>query len=346
MGLQMVAYGGSRGFPFQGVSSESQILEPGITGEFTTNAMKNVANDVECNATDLQSAATIQCLRALSTTQLQRASTRTHHDGPASNIGDQWMPVVDGDFLPARPSQLIYEGRFANVTTMVGWTEGDANPFVPSTLHNDAEVYDFISKYQPSMTPSNVRKLLSLYPVTDFQGNPDLNLTAQVFRCARIVRDIVFTCQPFLFGEALSAAGNDVYLWEQNQTMFDEILPGYGVVHTSNFAYQFHNLSHYNVDGFPFHPNKSDFALADRQSGSWASFTSTGSPSFPGKNTLKGWTPAFKEGGEIDIFVIGGPHEGLSPIDGPGAKKAVADQKLRQRCGFLNSPEIVKQLDY
>ena len=150
---------------------------------------------------------------------------------------------------------------------------------------------------------------------------------------------------------AIAEAGNDVFLWVQNQTMYDEILlsldePGYGVIHTSNFAYEFHNLSHYNVDGFPFHPNGSDFALADRQSGSWASFANFGHPSLAGETTLRGWTPAFQQNGGIDLYVIGGPHGGLSALDGPQAEQVVSDQKLRERCGFLNSPEIIEQLDY
>ena len=133
--------------------------------------------------------------------------------------------------------------------------------------------------------------------------------------------------------------------------MHNEILvyldePGYGVIHTSNFAYEFGNLSHYNVDGFPYHPNKSDFALRDRQSGSWAAFANFGRPSDPQYHTLRGWEPAFPKKGEVDIYVIGGPHEGLSATAGPRSDHAVAAQKLKERCAFLNSPEIIKQLQY
>ena len=133
--------------------------------------------------------------------------------------------------------------------------------------------------------------------------------------------------------------------------MLDEILtylgePGFGVVHTSNFAYQFHNLSHYNTEGFPYHPNASDFALATQQSRSWAAFANFGTPSLEGKGTLPGWTPAFAHKGEIDLYIIGGAREGLFAEDGPRSDQAVEAQKLRERCGFLNLPEIIEQLDY
>ena len=348
--MQILAYGGDKGFPFQQASAESQSLEPGITGEFTLNAMRHVANNIGCDTHDLQSVATVECLRGLSTQQLLHAQVVTHHDGPASNGGDQWLPVVDGDFVPEAPSKLIAEGRFANVITMIGWCEGDGNAFVGNPTMNQ-DVFNWVSAYLPAMTTHNVHNLLSLYPVSEFTSNPAGDLSPQLYRLGRIFRDIVFVCQGFYLGQAMADAGNRVYFWDQNQTMYDEIFaylgtPGYGVVHTSNFAYQFGNLSHYDVDGFPYHPNKSDFALRDRQSGSWAAFANFGRPSAPKYGTLLGWEPAFSEDREIDIYVVGGPREGLSAVAGSQADPVVAAEKLKQRCAFLNSPEIIKQQNY
>ena len=351
MGMQMMAYGGSQGFSFIKVSAESQILEGGIMGNFTLNAMTRIVKPVGCDDTDLQSAETIECLRALSTAELLNAQTSTHEDGPDANVGDEWLPMVDGDFLPAAPSQLIAEGRFAKVPTMAGWCEGDGNFFVgnPKT---DQDVHDYFKAYLPGFTTDNLNKLLDLYPVSDFSANPSAGLSAQLYRAGRMLRDILFTCQPIHFGEAIQAAGQDVYFWVQNQTMLTEILdyldaPGYGVVHTSNFAYQFNNLSHYDVNGYPYHPNDSDITLALQQSHTWASFANIGMPSQPGLGTLENWTPAFSDGEEVNIFVIGGPEEGLSAWGGSGAtNQALADQKLAERCAFINSPEIIEQLLY
>lgn len=87
--MQILAYGGARPVSFQQASAESQALEPGITGNFTRNAMQHIVDHIGCNTHDLQSAATIECLRGLSTDQLLNAEIVTHHDGPASNVGDQ-----------------------------------------------------------------------------------------------------------------------------------------------------------------------------------------------------------------------------------------------------------------
>lgn len=352
MGMQMVAYGGAQGFSFTKVSAESQILEGGITGDFTLHAMERIVKPAGCNKTDLQSNATIACLRALSTKELLEAQTKTHRTGGGANLGDEWLPMVDGDFLPDAPSKLITSGRFAKVPVLSGWCEDDTNPFVgnPTT---EKDVYDYFRAYLPGFTETNLNTLLALYPSSDFHNNKAAGVSKQLYRAGRILRDILMVCQPIFFGQNIAANGQDVYFWVQNQTMLDEILdylgyPGWGVVHTSNFAYQFANLSHYNVDNFPYNPNASDFSLADQQSHSWISFANTATPSLSNLTSLSGWTPAYSGGdGEVDIFVIGGPHEGLSAWAGSAAtNEALVVQKLKERCGFLTQPDIIEQLNF
>lgn len=352
MGMQMLAYGGDQGFSFTKVSAESQILEGGITGNFTRNAMKRIVKPLGCDDSDLQSAETIACLRKLSTKELLKAQTDTHGDGPEANIGDEWLPMVDGDFLPDAPSVLISEGRFAHVPVLSGWCQDDTNPFV-GTPTTEKEVHDFYKAFLPGFSDDNFNTLLSLYPSSDFSDNKEAGLSKQFYRAGRILRDILMVCQPIGFGRAIQAGGNDVYFWDQNQTMVDEVLtslgaPGYGVVHTSNFAYQFANLSHYDVDNFPYHPNASDFALAQRQSHSWANFANSGTPSLSSNFTsLSGWTSGFADGDTPNIFVIGGPEEGISAWSGDSASnQALVDQKLDVRCGFLNQPDVIEQLLY
>ena len=66
-----------------------------------------------------------------------------------------------------------------------------------------------------------------------------------------------------------------------------------------------------------------------------------------GRDTFQGVGKAFPSGvDEVYVFVAGGPHEGLSAIDGPGSTEVLRDQKLRERCAFINSPEIIEQLGY
>lgn len=351
IGMQTLAYGGSKPAPFQQGICESQALEPGITGNFTLVQMQLLAEATGCNKTDLQSTDTVKCLRKLGTETYAQASFDTYVADIAHNIGDSWLPVVDGDFLPAAPSELLAKGKFANVTTMILWADADVQYYTPMDISTVQDTRDFIASYLPALTNQSINDMLALYPSSDFQDNPSANHTREFYRSARMFRDVLMTCQPIGYGENLARLGNFVYLIDQNQTLLSPILaslgsPGLGPVHTSEFAYTFGNLSHYNVSGYPFNPTAEDYRLQRQEARSWAAFTSVGQPSLYTKDTLQGFEPAFTRTNETDIFVAGGSDEGLSAFDGPRSRPGVAAQKLRLRCGFINSPSIIPQLQY
>ena len=313
--------------------------------------MELLADATGCNTTDLNSNDTIACLRQLDTDTIAQASFDTYVADIAHNIGDSWLPVVDGDFLPAPPSQLLAEGRFANITTMILWAEDDVEYYTPMDIATTQDTRDFVAAYLPAFTNQSISDLLALYPSTDFQDNPAANHTREFYRSARLFRDIIMTCQPIGYGEHLARMGNQVYYITQNQTMLAPILaslgsPGLGPVHTSEFAYTFGNLSHYNVSSYPFIPSFDDYRLERQEARSWAAFTSVGQPSLYTKDTLQGFEPAYTRPNETAIFVAGGSDEGLSTFDGPRSRPGLAAQKLRSRCAFINSPSIIPQLQY
>lgn len=350
--MQIMAYGGSKPAPFHQGICESQALEPGITGTFTIDAMQALVDYAGCNSSGLHSKDTVACLRGLDMEKALNASLDTYESDIAHNIGDIWLPVVDGDFLPAAPSKLIKEHRFANVKTMIGWCQDDVTFFTDFTIATPDDSFNFMSAYLPDVTKKNIKKLLSLYPVSEFPANQEAGLSSEFYRTARAFRDVLMTCQPMHYGEQIAAAGNEVYLYEWNQTILGPILEytsdqsGLGPIHTSEFAYIFGNLSHYDIDGYPFHPSKADYRLLERGSRSWSTFASRGTPGEKGHNTFQGFKTAFPGKDETLVFVVGGPHEGLSAIDGPGSHPAVKSQKLRERCAFINSPEMIEQLRY
>lgn len=349
--MQILAYGGTKPAPFHRGICESQALEPGITGSYTIDAMQEVVSYLGCNSSSLHSASTVECLRGLDMDSLLTASIDTYQVDFAHNGGDIWLPSVDGDFLPAAPSQLLNEGRFANVPALIGWCEDDTSYFVDSSLTTASETREAISAYYPGVSSSNIDKLLALYPTSDFPANTAAGLSSEFYRTGRIIRDVLMTCTPIGFGQHLSSSGSDVYLYDFNQTMQTPIwedlfeMPGYGVMHTSEFAYVFGNLSHYDTNDYPFNPSPSDYSLARRAARSWATFAATGKPGMKGKETFQGFKSAFN-GSQIGLFVMGGPSEGFSSVDGAGSKAVVRKQKLRERCAFINSAEMVEQLQY
>ncbi|GAB7328670.1 hypothetical protein MBLNU13_g00597t2 [Cladosporium sp. NU13] len=347
VGLQIMAYGGSKPVPFHKAIAQSQVLEPGLTGEFTDNAMARVLNASTCNTTSADSQAAIDCLRTLSAKDLIKLQTDTVVG--SENIGDIWLPTVDGDILPSAPSQLLSEGRFAAITTIMGYTEDDTAPFTDIIIKTANQTEKFFRDYAPAMSDANLQHLLSLYPVEEFAANPSANLSAEFYRSARILRDILMVCEPLLYGQALAQRGQKVYYYDQNQTVVDGPLeslglPGLGVVHTSEFAYMFNNISHYDINDYSYNPTASDKRLAIRETRSFSTFASLGQPSLKGHGTLEGWEPAFGSGNETGVFVIGSDEEGLHSLHDESS--VIGRQRLEERCAFINSPEVVAQLQF
>jgi carboxylesterase type B len=358
IGMHILAYGGPKPLPFQRGIAESQSLEPGITGNFTRDAMTALVDYVGCNTTSIQSPETVACLRAKDTDTLLEAAINTYESDVGHNIGDIWLPAVDGDFLPAPPSQLIAEGRFGNATFMSGWTQDDLNYYTNTSIATADDTYDFMRTYLPAMSKISLDQLLALYPVSEFTPVPGTTLKAEFYRAARIFRDILMVCPSLHLGAAMDKIHRvPVFHYDFNQTILDPILSattnisGWGAVHTSEFAYVFGSLPVYNTSGYPFNPTKSDYELLKRASRSWSSFAAFGSPS-PATadgyehDTLKGWGTAFASSDEPHVMVVGGPWEGFWALNGTGSPEVVQQQKLAERCAFLNQPAIIKALQY
>lgn len=350
VGLQLMAYGGRKHVPFKQAICESQALEPGITGNFTMDAFKAVVDHVKCPG--LHSLETVECLRRLDMETVLNASLATYKNDIGHNVGDVWLPVVDGDFLPEAPSQLIRQGRFANVTTMMGWCENDLTFFTDTKIKTADDTKNFFTAYAPDLSKNNLHRLLSLYPASDFQANDKAGLSRQFYRSAAIFRDILMTCPPIWYAHHLSSKGNVAFLYDWNQTILDPIAAsatnqsGYGPFHTSEFAYIFGNLSHYDVNGYPFNPTVSDRKLESRGSRSWSTFANVGKPGLSGRDTFQGFDGSDSARGETVLFVVGGSSEGSSTLDGPRSRQDIRKQRLQERCSFINSPEMIQQLNF
>lgn len=347
VGAHILSYGGTKPVPFQRAICQSQAMEPGITASYTLDATKAVVDFIGCNTTDLHSVETLSCLRDHEMEAVVDASVATYRTDV--NLGDIWLPAVGDDYIPDHPSTLIYHKRFArDLVIMMGWCRDDATLFTNTDISTANDTRDFIANYVPDLSDDHLQSLLWLYPVKKFHAHN--NLSGEFYRAARIVRDIVMTCQPYYFANHLTVNKNEIYLYEWNQTILDPILEhlghpaGMGPIHTSEFAYIFGNLSHYNVSGLPFSPSPADYELQVRASRTWSTFASVGKPGLPYHDTFQGFAPAFERQGQVKVFVAGGPNEGISYIEGPQANPVFAMEKLRRRCEYWLDQGVVKEL--
>lgn len=359
VGLQVLAYGGSKPIPFQGAIMQSTALEPTMATNISFNATSAIAKAANCNSYDAYSAnsSIMTCLRSLSMEKLLNLTLYFIAETSAYNDGDIFLPTVDQDFLPELASELVATGKFPKMPLMAGRMQDDATLFTDRTIATANDTRDFISLYYSDLNPTTLASRLDLYPISDFSTNQTANLTAEFYRTAEIFRDILLTCPSFYFASAMAQKYSNetqppVYLYSHNQTILGNYLdvtgsPGLGVVHTSELSYLYGNLSIFNVTdaslpGYHFAPTEADYELAKQLPRSWAEFATTGSPSVEGKDTLKGWRSGYpNRKGEGEVFVIGGPNEGMS-----GLNTVEQKEKLAERCGFLNSREVIAQLKY
>lgn len=339
----MLAYGGKLPLPFQQGICQSQVLEPGITGNFTRNAMKSVTDQANCTSGNFNSKAALSCLRKLDTETLLAASIATYQDDISHNIGDIWLPSVDNDFLPAAPSVLLSQRRFAPIPTIMGWCENDVTRFTDTKIKTSKDTREFIASYVPNVSQKNIDRLLELYPADKFPENTAAGFSSEFYRTARIFRDILMTCPPLQYGKLIATEGADVFLYDWNQTIAPSAI---GVVHGSDLPYVYANFSAYIAPGSPTNPVTSDYELLHRASRSWSTFADTNMPSLSGHNTFQGFRKSFSRDNQVLVFIAGGPNEGLSSIDSRGGGSSLQGQSLTRRCGFINSPEMVHQLRY
>lgn len=66
VGMQILAYGGAKSYPFQQAICQSQALEPGITGNYTLHQTYRVWLQTNCTSLAFDSAENADCLRRVS----------------------------------------------------------------------------------------------------------------------------------------------------------------------------------------------------------------------------------------------------------------------------------------
>lgn len=230
-------------------------------------------------------------------------------------------------------------GAFSkNISAIIGWNADEGSLFTPSTIANDSAVIDSLSSDFPGLTNDTITQILALYPVSDFASQvlPNDTVNAQYYRASRMWRDITFTCTAIdLSYNVMKHSSADTWLYELNQTSFGSQLPAYfGVPHISDVPYVFNEVSGSNASA-------SDILLGAQMSGNWSAFSATGKPTkatvwpigYPSVNFA---TKGAVSPTEAIIDVIGGPYTGPTTIYTQSSEGPLGEQKLLQRCAFLN----------
>lgn len=207
--------------------------------------------------------------------------------GPSQGPG--WYPTVDGDIMPAYPTELLASGRFAHIPHLYGTNsdEGTDNAPDDGVINTDADLYAFLANSTGFGYPDAVVKhIMELYPNDPTVGIP-LNTGVELFaehglqfkRIAAVMGD-VFYHAPRLADARAYARYSPTYIYRfntlpwQNDNTADvggNASAYKGVAHFTEVAFVFNNPRFYG----PWPEYK---ALSNDVSAQWINFIATGDP--------------------------------------------------------------------
>ncbi|KAI5865150.1 Alpha/Beta hydrolase protein [Durotheca rogersii] len=361
--VQMMAYGGERGVPFTQAWVMSGPPGTGLnaSSDITETHTRAVARDLGCAGDEDEELLT--CLREVPVEKLtETAMAYSAKNHPPFGLFT-FLPSVDGDFLPDRPSLLLKSGRFVKgIPVVLGWTQDDGatNVGPAKMFQSEGDMRRTISKYAHALTDEDYKELFDHYPPADFEEDvrnyrslkdeSDPAVPVQYFRVSRIVRDILFTCSSIEFGYETSRQSRasdptfpGVRLYDLNQSMFTPMFKDAGrpyirVSHGSDTNYIFNGV-------FPEGQiTDADQRLSKSLAGSFIHFAYTGDPTVAESEGFGSWPESFPEPRleeypgagptRMNIQVIGGPLGtgscSLSGEQGGGAIHLAAEEGRMQ----------------
>ncbi|KAF2132223.1 alpha/beta-hydrolase [Dothidotthia symphoricarpi CBS 119687] len=211
--------------------------------------------------------------------------------------GPGWYPTVDGDIIPAYPTQLLHSGAFAHVPHLYGSNsdEGTDNAPAGGVINTDKQLWDYIKGSTGFGFPDAVvDRILALYPNNPAQGIP-LNTGVEIFaeqglqykRIAAIMGDAFYHATR-LDDARQYAKYAPTYVYRFNTRPWESggnsseggLAPAYkGVQHFSEVAFVFANPEFVG-------PWKEYKSLSDEMSAQWIHFINGGDPN---GDELPGW---------------------------------------------------------
>ncbi|KAH9892085.1 alpha/beta-hydrolase [Xylariomycetidae sp. FL2044] len=348
--LQTVAYGGTKGAPFTKVWAMSG--PPGTALNLTSDATEihtlAVAESLGCQTENDKDV--LECLRELPMEKLlEVAMEYSVANHPPVGLFT-FIPSIDGDFIPDRPTVLYKAGKFTKGIPMTfGWCheDGATNAGAATSYQGEDDIKAALQGFAHALSADDYEKILSLYPASDFEedvrnwesakAESDPDISVHFFRASRILRDILFTCSSMDFGyemsrqsKALDPAFPGVRLYDLNQSMLAPMFEAAGMPyirapHGSDTHYVFDIFLEGDI-------TDDDQKLAQSMAAALVNFAYTGDPTPDNNEDFGRWPEAFPSTtnsldehpdlGPLDanILVIGGPlGTGYSPVRSDGA---------------------------
>ncbi|KAI1341553.1 carboxylesterase [Xylariaceae sp. FL0016] len=161
--LHLIANGGNATDLFVGAIGESVFFpaQPFVDDlEWQFESLLNVSG---CDANDVTKP--VDCLRALSTTDLQALNVPSPFPGRTGNPLPlfYWTPCIDGELIQDLPYLMYESGRIVDVPVIMGTTTNEGSIFAANTA-TSAKMATFFQNNYPLLTNSNTEDIIEKYP--------------------------------------------------------------------------------------------------------------------------------------------------------------------------------------
>lgn len=166
----------------------------------------------------------------------------------------EYYPVIDGDFIPDWPKNLLAEEKFVKVPIITGANMDEGASFGPGKIDTTDELRNWLRTSYPAIEEVTIDQLLQFYPDDPALGSPfgtgDLysgsRYGLQYKRGNALGGDLAMAGPRRLTCETWTKAGLDVYSYNWNQSDYMNP-PEDGTDHAQEVVYVFDNPS----DCFP-----------------------------------------------------------------------------------------------
>ncbi|EJD48912.1 alpha/beta-hydrolase, partial [Auricularia subglabra TFB-10046 SS5] len=281
--MHVVSHGGTKPVPFKRAVAQSIGYGPTQTPEEAQAWFVNISTTAGCPSSGPTA---LNCLRSAPLENIVRAINGVPTGRPSA--------VVDGDFLPALPSRLLAEGRFARVEVVAGHCANDGRTFAggrPEDFVTNADIATRVfGRWGTHVTNGTIQKALALYSPEKFES--------QYERAWTMAQEIIFGCMDWLLADRMRAKGvQNVFTFRFNSpnAVLYKANPYLGVMHTSDLYYLFNGTTSAPNAGYTFTPlNKTEKALSQEAIRYWTSFVAAGSPSADRLRSSPAW-PSFSQ---------------------------------------------------
>ncbi len=196
--------------------------------------------------------------------------------------GGGFSPTLDGHVLTERPLVLLQQDGARGRDVIVGSNDNEMSIFTLDAALMNAIIADYDQSVRDALGDGFADVLLPLYP----GATGPINVL--IYRL--LLGELYFNCPALDVAEAISAAGDDAYLYHFTQKPFSPLL-------FINLLGSFHALELFYVYGrldllsaFFIFPDANDSLLSAQMMTAWTSFAATGAPT-----ALPPW-PAFDPG--------------------------------------------------